>query len=175
MRCSALLEMVALGDCRAQFGSLRSRTPRAALTCVAVSSTAQLQAKPFVRGAKVKLVDDIPGYPAGSTGKIAVANGFAWTRYWVRFDDGRAVGHVDHHSLVKRGDYDDFLAARTREELEAVEAAEQAAKATAEAPDPAEAAAVGAGASGGAVQVNGVTIPQRLLDMSAAARQRLGA
>ena len=128
-----------------------------------------------MRGTKVRLVDDIPGYPAGSTGKIAVANGFAWTRYWVRFDDGTAVGHVDHHALVRPRDYDEFLSAREREELEAVESAEQAAKASAEASDPAETAAVGAGASGGAVQVNGVTIPQRLLDMSAAARQRLGA
>lgn len=140
-----------------------------------MSSTAELQAKPFVRGTRVRLVDDIGGYPAGSTGKIAVANGFAWTRYWVRFDDGGAVGHVDHHRLVRRRDYDEFLSAREREELEAVEAAEQAAKAAAADPDPADAAAAGAGASGGAVQVNGVTIPQRLLDMSAAARQRLGA
>ena len=166
--------MVALGNSRAQFGSRHSRTPRAALPCVLVSSTAQLQAKPFVRGTKVRLVDDIPGYPAGSTGKIAVANGFAWTRYWVRFEDGNAVGYVDHHSLVNRRDYDKFLSAREREELEAIEAAEQAATATTEAPDPAEAPAVGAGGAGGAVQVNGVTIPQRLLDMSAAARTRLG-
>ena len=140
-----------------------------------MSSTAQLQAKPFVRGTKVRLVDDIPGYPAGSTGKIAVANGFTWTRYWVRFDDGTAVGHVDHHCLVKRRDYEEFLSAREREEIEAIEAAEQAAKAAAEAPDPSDTPAVGAGGAGGAVQVNGVTIPQRLLDMSAAARQRLGA
>ena len=100
-----------------------------------------------------------------------MANGFAWIRYWVRFEDGNAVGYVDHHSLVKRRDYDEFLSARDREELEAIEAAEQAATTTTEAPDPAEAPAVGAG---GAVQVNGVTIPQRLLDMSAAARTRLG-
>ncbi|MCY4494174.1 MAG: hypothetical protein OXB92_09995 [Acidimicrobiaceae bacterium] len=123
----------------------------------------------------MRLVDDIPGYPAGSTGKIAVANGFAWTRYWVRFDDGTAVGHVDHHCLVERRDYEEFLSAREREELEAVEAAAQAAKAVAEAPDASDTPAVGAGAPGGAVEVNGVTIPQRLLDMSAAARQRLGA
>ena len=140
-----------------------------------MSSTAQLQANPFVRGTKVRLVDDIPGYPAGSTGKIAVANGFTWTRYWVRFDDGTAVGHVDHHSLVKRRDYEEFLSAREREEIEAIEAAEQAAKAASDAPDASDTPAVGAGAGGGAVQVNGVMIPQRLLDMSAAARQRLGA
>ena len=137
-----------------------------------VPTTAQLQANPFVRGAKVRLVEDVPGYAAGSTGKIAVANGFSWTRYWVRFDDGTAVGHIDHHSLVRQRDYDEFLAARQREEVEAAEAAEKAAAAAVEAPDAADAPAVGAG---GQVQVNGVIIPQRLLDMSAAARQRLGA
>lgn len=137
-----------------------------------VSTTAQLQANPFVRGTKVRLVEDIPGYAAGSSGKIAVANGFTWTRYWVRFDDGKAVGHIDHHSLVKQRDYDSFLVARQREEVEAAKAAEEAAAAAVEAPDTADAPAVGAG---GQVQVNGVTIPQRLLDMSAAARQRLGA
>jgi len=139
---------------------------------VLVPTTAQLQANPFVRGTKVRLVEDIPGYAAGSTGKIAVANGFSWTRYWVRFDDGTAVGHVDHHCLVKQRDYDDFLVARQREEVEAAEAAERAAEAAAEAPDTADTPAVNAG---GQVQVNGVTIPQRLLDMSAAARKRLGA
>ena len=149
-----------------------SRTPRIALPCVLVSTTAQLQANPFVRGTKVRLVEDIPGYAAGSNGKIAVANGFAWTRYWVRFDDGQAVGHIDHSFLVKRRDYDEFLVARQREEVEAAKAAEQPATAATEATDTAAAPAVGAG---GQVQVNGVSIPQRLLDMSAAARQRLGA
>lgn len=141
-----------------------------------MGSTAQLQANPLVRGTRVRLVDDIPGYPAGSSGKIAVANGFAWTRYWVRFDDGRAVGHVDHHALVRRRDYDEFLSARRREEQEALQ---EAARATAAAADTASgepaAGAVPSGAPSGAVQVNGVTIPQRLLDMSAAARRRLGA
>lgn len=118
------------------------------------------------------LVEDIPGYPAGSNGKVAVANGFAWTRYWVRFDDGTAIGHVDHHSLVKRGDYDEFLLARGREQVEAEKAAELAAASVVEA---AETAVIPAAAAGGQVQVNGVIIPQRLLDMSAAARQRLGA
>lgn len=125
-----------------------------------------------MRGTKVRLVEDIPGYAAGSTGKIAVANGFSWTRYWVRFDDGTAVGHIDHHSLVKQRDYDEFLLARQREEVEAAEAAEQAAAAAVESAVTDDAPAVGAG---GQVQVNGVTIPQRLLDMSAAARTRLGA
>ncbi|NIR39891.1 MAG: hypothetical protein GWN79_02300 [Actinobacteria bacterium] len=136
-------------------------------------TTAELQAAPFTRGTKVRLVDDIPGYPAGSEGKIAVANGFEWIRYWIRFPDGSAVGHVDHKSVVRRKDYDAYLIAREREAIEAEKAAEDAEKAAA---DAAEAGDGGADAGGGgSVVVNGVTVPQRLLDMSAAARVRLGA
>ena len=94
-------------------------------------TTAELQAGPFKRGTKVRLVDDIPGYPAGTEGKVAVANGFEWFRYWVRFPDGKAVGHIDHKSLVKRKDYDEFLVAREREAVEAEKAAEEAAAAAA--------------------------------------------
>jgi len=139
----------------------------------ATVTTAELQANPLKRGTKVRLVDDIPGYPAGSKGKVAVANGFTWQRYWVRFADGESIGHIDHSSLVRAKDYDRFLVQREREAIEA-EAAAEAAAAAAEAGGN-DAAAGGGAASGGGVQVNGVTIPQRLLDMSAAARARLGA
>lgn len=156
-------------DPRTQFASHCSRTPRLALPCVLVSTTAQLQANSFVRGTHVRLVEDIPGYTSGSSGKIAVANGLAWTRYWVRFDDGKAIGHIDHKSLVRQRDYEEFLAARRQEELEAAEAAELAAAAV----ETTDADTASASDAGGRVQVNGVTIPQRLLDMSAAARKRL--
>ncbi len=138
----------------------------------ATVTTAELQANPLKRGTKVRLVDDIPGYPAGSKGKVAVANGFAWQRYWVRFADGESVGHIDHSSLVRAKDYDRFLVQRERETIEAEAAAEAAAAAADAGGDD---AAAGSAAAGGGVQVNGVTIPQRLLDMSAAARARLGA
>lgn len=137
-------------------------------------TTAELQAAPFTRGTKIRLVDDIPGYPAGTEGKVAVANGFEWIRYWIRFPDGKAVGHVDHKSVVKRKDYDAYLVAREREAVEAEKAAAEAAKATAEAAEAGDSAAAASGAGAGVV-VNGVTVPQRLLDMSAAARARLGA
>ena len=125
-------------------------------------STAELQASTFKRGAKVRLVDDISGYPAGSQGKVAVANGMTWKRYWVRFPDGNAIGHVDHTSLVSAKDYDVFVVAREREAEEAAKAAEAAANA------PAESAGGGAG-----VEVNGVFIAQTWLDKSAAARARI--
>lgn len=138
------------------------------------TTTAELQATPFKRGAKVRLVSDIRGYPAGSLGKVALANGFSWQRYWVRFTDGQSVGHIDHGSLVRAKDYEKFLVSRDREAIEA----EKAALAAAEAAEAGggETAAVGDGgaASAGGVEVNGVLIPQRFLDASAAARVRLG-
>lgn len=131
-------------------------------------TTAELQAASYKRGTKVRLVDDLPGYPAGSQGKVAVANGMTWKRYWVRFPDGNAVGHVDHESLVNAKDYDLFVVAREREAEEAAKAAEEAANA------PAEAAGGGAAAGGGSgVEVNGVFIDQSWLDKSAAARARI--
>ncbi|MDW3218718.1 MAG: hypothetical protein R8F63_08905 [Acidimicrobiales bacterium] len=136
-------------------------------------TTAELQADPYKRGTKVRLVDDIPGYPAGSEGKVAVANGFAWQRYWIRFADGESVGHIDHGSVVRAKDYERFLVQREREAVEAEKAAELAAAAAEAGGD--DAGDSGGAAAGGGVTVNGVTVPQRLLDMSAAARTRLGA
>ena len=136
------------------------------------TTTSELQANPYKRGTKVRLVDDIPGHPSGSEGRVALANGFTWIRYWVRFSDGESVGHIDHNSLVRAKDYERFLVQRDKEAIEAEEAALRSADQTdAAGDDDAGAAAVG----GDSVQVNGVTIPQRLLDMSAAARTRLGA
>ncbi|MBQ88329.1 MAG: hypothetical protein CL433_05760 [Acidimicrobiaceae bacterium] len=132
-------------------------------------STAELQAATFKRGAKVRLVDDISGYPAGSRGKVAVANGMTWKRYWVRFSDGNAIGHVDHTSLVSAKDYDVFVVAREHEAEEASKAAEAAANAPAESAGG-DAAAAGGGAG---VEVNGVFIAQTWFDKSAAARARI--
>lgn len=138
-----------------------------------MTSTAEIQAAAYKRGTKVRLVDDIPGYPAGSQGKVALANGMTWKRYWVRFPDGNSVGHVDHHSLVKTKDYDSFLVAREREAIEAAKAAEAAA-AAAEAGGGASGGGADAGAAaGGGVTINGVFIDQSWLDKAAAARARL--
>ena len=137
-----------------------------------VPSTAEIQAATYKRGTKVRLVDDIPGYPAGSQGKVALANGMTWKRYWVRFPDGSALGHVDHHKLVNAKHYEEFLVARDREAIEAEKAAEAAAAAAAAGGGDSGGAGGGA-ASGGGVTVNGVFIDQSWLDKSAAARARL--
>ncbi len=96
-------------------------------------STPELQASTYKRGQKVKVVDDLPGVPAGTAGKIALANGFAWRRYWVRFANGVVLGHIDHGKLVRSKDYERFLVARDREAIEAAEAEEAAALAAVEA------------------------------------------
>ncbi|MEM9518714.1 MAG: hypothetical protein AAGA37_05295 [Actinomycetota bacterium] len=135
-------------------------------------TTAEIQATTYKRGAKVRLVDDIPGYPAGSQGKVALANGMTWKRYWVRFPDGESVGHVDHHSLVRTKDYDQFIVARDRELIEAEKAAELAALQAADAGASDDGGGGSAAAAGGAT-VNGVFIDQSWLDKSAAARKRI--
>jgi hypothetical protein len=146
-------------------------------------STVELQAATYKRGQKVRLVDDLPGVPAGTTGKISLANGFTWIRYWVRFANGEVVGHVDHGKLVRSKDYERFLVAREREAVEAEKAAELAAleaeRAAAEGPSGADApdsdeAAASDDASSDDVVVNDVTIPASLFEKAAAARARLG-
>lgn len=132
-----------------------------------------MQARTLVRGERVRLVADRPGLEAGAGGKVAMANGFAWRRYWVRFDDGPVVGHIDHGDLVRARDYDGFLAARDRE-AEQAEAAAALAEASAAAQAVAGAGPTAAGDTGEAV-VNGVTVPAYLLQRSADARTRLGA
>ena len=81
-------------------------------------STTELQARSLKRGQKVRLVIDLPGVDAGTEGKVALANGFAWRRYWIRLKDGRIIGHVDHDALVLSKYYERYMAARAMETAE---------------------------------------------------------
>ncbi len=138
-------------------------------------STSQLQARTLKRGERVRLVAGLPGVPEGTEGKVAMANGFTWNRYWVRLVDGRVVGHIDHGDLVRTKDYERFLVARDREAVEAELAAQRAAEA---AEDPSDGAAGTDGAGDGGTDeavVNGVPVPAYLLQRSADARTRLSA
>lgn len=136
-------------------------------------TTSQLQARTLKRGERVRLVSELPGVAQGTEGKVAMANGFTWNRYWVRLVDGRVVGHIDHESLVRTKDYERYLVARDREADEAELAALAAAEAVAAGPEdgPADDAA----ADSGEAVVNGVAVPAYLLQRSADARARLGA
>ncbi len=137
-----------------------------------IFTTEALQANQLKRGQKVKLVTDIAGVPAGTEGKVAMANGFTWYRYWVRFADGQVLGHIDHSNLVRSKHFERFVVARDREAEQAKLALEQAALGLDVA---AETASEDSADGGGDPVVNGVAIPMYLLERSAEARARLGA
>jgi hypothetical protein len=42
---------------------------------------------------------DLPGVPAGTGGKVILANGFVWRRYRIRFDNGEELAHLDGRHL----------------------------------------------------------------------------
>lgn len=119
----------------------------------------------FTRGETVKTLDDLPGVPKGTPGRVYLVDGFAWTRYRVLFANGEDVGSLDGSVLARPKDYEAALARR-----EQVAEAEEAA-ASAASDGEGDAAAAG----GGDKTVNGVVVPARLLDRSKRARERLSA
>jgi hypothetical protein len=54
-------------------------------------------------GDKVRLTEDVDGVEAGTEGKVILANGFAWQRYRVLFENGVEVGDLDHRNLEPIG------------------------------------------------------------------------
>lgn len=56
---------------------------------------------PFRKNEKVVSLVDLPDVPAGTAGKIKMANGISWHRYWVFFENGVEVGQIDG-SLLSR-------------------------------------------------------------------------
>jgi hypothetical protein len=121
----------------------------------------------FKRNERVKTLDALPGVPQGTTGRVYLVDGFAWTRYRVLFDNGIDVGSLDGSSLARRRDYEAALDRRSR-----AAAAEEAA-ATSSASGAGDAGAGDGG--GGDKTVNGVVVPALLLDRSKRARERLSA
>jgi hypothetical protein len=118
----------------------------------------------FSRGDTVKNLDDLPGVPAGTTGRVYLVDGFAWTRYRVLFSNGVDIGSLDGGALARPRDFNAAIERRDR--------AAEAEAAAAEAKD--EAAAV-EGGGGDDKSVNGVTVPGHLLERSKRARERLSA
>ena len=111
-------------------------------------------------GAKVLATTDLPGVPKGTRGKVAMSNGITWKRYWVRFENGELLGHIDHDNIVIERAWDRYFA----EKEAAAAAAAAGASAAADAGD--------GGASGGGDTPFGV--PQYLLDRTKAALARFG-
>ncbi|MEZ5342869.1 MAG: hypothetical protein R2706_15930 [Acidimicrobiales bacterium] len=116
---------------------------------------------PFRKGEKVVTTQVVHGIPEGANAKVKLVNGVGpWMRYWVRFDDGELVGHVDHNALVRPAQLDEWT-----ERAERAKAAESSAVGAVSAGGDAPAAA---GASGEAS-----LIPEALLARSRAAKARL--
>ncbi len=115
------------------------------------------------KGDKVVAAADLRDVPAGTKGKVALVNGLSWVRYWVRFDNGVAIGSVNRSHLATPEEWERKLSG-----VEDVAAG------------PVEAAADGDGATdgaagGGVTTANGSVVPQRLIDRAKAARARLTA
>lgn len=51
-------------------------------------------------GAKVTAAADLDGVPAGTRGKVILANGFNWLRYRVLFDNGVELSNLDQRHLT---------------------------------------------------------------------------
>ena len=113
-------------------------------------------------GAKVRATVDLPGVPKGTKGKVAMSNGITWLRYWVRFDNGELVSHVDHSDIVISRAWDQFFAEQERAEAEAAAAAAGAST---------ESGGGGGGSAGGD---NAFGVPQFLLDRTKAALEKAG-
>ena len=117
---------------------------------------------PIKRFKKVVATVDLPGVPEGTIGKVRVANGFTWYRYWVDFDNGVRMGQVSHEHLCHEGDWGRFQLDRTESERRALEALE-APEISGEGDGPVEVAAG-----------NRFGVPEHLLQRSSDARTRLG-
>tara|TARA_B100000586_G_scaffold26880_1_gene17620 strand:- start:535 stop:912 length:378 start_codon:yes stop_codon:yes gene_type:complete len=123
-------------------------------------ATALDRTSPIRRHQKVVATVDLPGVPEGTLGKVRVANGFAWYRYWVDFENGVELGHVDHGNLVKAGDWVRFQVERADASLQASEEVDHS-----DGDD---------GDDGGETAENRFGVPEYILERSREARARLG-
>ena len=115
---------------------------------------------PIRRHQKVVATVDLPGVPEGTLGKVRVANGFAWYRYWVDFENGVELGHVDHGNLVRAGDWVRFQVERREASTQVSEEVDH--------PDGDD------GHNGGETAENRLGVPEYILVRSREARARLG-
>ena len=127
-------------------------------------STDTLRRKDRVRAAVA-----LRGVPEGTKGRVMMANGFSWPRHWVAFDNGVEMGSLGREKLVPDAEWKSFLKEREAAEKRALEAPDEAEASAAD--GGGDAAAVG---SGGGATVNGVAIPQLLIDRTQAALKRFG-
>ena len=115
----------------------------------------------------VKAAINLRGVPEGTMGRVILSSGLDWVRYWVAFDNGVEIGSLHRNKLVREVEWDAYILQRERSQ----EIAE--AESNTEALDTSEEADAQSSGSGG-VEVNGVLVPQLLLDRSKAALERFG-
>ena len=129
------------------------------------TSPSDLQSKPLKAGDRVIVTQDIRGAAEGTRGRVKMAAGLTWPRYWVEFSNGRWIGSVSQTHLVREKDWEDFQVLR-EEEKKRPKVVDTAAS------DGADGAsdAGGAAATGPASRV-----PSHLLERSRKARERLAA
>lgn len=65
-------------------------------------------------GDKVVATTDLDGVPAGTAGKVILANGFNWQRYRVLFENGVELGDLDARQITATGRSAKRLARRAK-------------------------------------------------------------
>ena len=118
--------------------------------------------KVLTKQQEVVAATDLKGVPEGTSGKVMLSNGLDWVRYWVKFENGVEMGSLHRNKLVSAEDWDLFLEEREDGALPLEETTDSADE---------ESSTTG---SGGGVEVNGVLVPQLLLDRTQAALERFG-
>ena len=113
----------------------------------------------------VKAAINLKGVPEGTMGRVILSNGLDWVRYWVAFDNGVELGSLHRDKLVREAEWDAYLMQRER--------SEEITEGVSEVLDSSPESDSQSSGSGG-VEVNGVLVPQLLLDRTKAALERFG-
>ncbi|MEC8119426.1 MAG: hypothetical protein VXZ51_00220 [Actinomycetota bacterium] len=113
----------------------------------------------------VKAAINLRGVPEGTMGRVILSSGLDWVRYWVAFENGVEIGSLHRDKLVREAEWDAYLVQRER--------SQEIAESDSEGQDSSGGSDSLSSGSGG-VEVNGVLVPQLLLDRTKAALERLG-
>ena len=113
----------------------------------------------------VKAAINLRGVPEGTMGRVILSSGLDWVRYWVAFDNGVELGSLHRDKLVREAEWDAYLVQRERSQ-EIAESDSEGQDSSGESDSPSS--------GSGGVEVNGVLVPQLLLDRTKAALERLG-
>ena len=113
----------------------------------------------------MKAAINLRGVPEGTMGRVILSSGLDWVRYWVAFENGVELGSLHRDKLVREAEWDAYLVQRER--------SQEIAESDSEGQDSSQESDSPSSGSGG-VEVNGVLVPQLLLDRTKAALERLG-